>query len=369
MASGDFVNHQSWTGFTDERFGYGAMLKGFIDSMPKGVRLNDKASVQVYMGIPMACKGWYKGQHRVLFSMWETTELPSSFARYLPLYDQILVPCEHNVDVFSKHHDNVSYVPLGVDTSFWTPQPKQVADKFRFHAAGSLWRRKGLDVVVEAFNKLNLANAELHIKAAPHAKDVPAGSLGENVFLHRRWMSPEEQRDWFNQADCFVAPARGEGFGLIPLQAIALGVPTIVSVSSGQAQFANLATHRVGFKKVKADSVGLWDEPMLADVVETMEDVYRNRSYWLDKARERADKAHVFSWVASTIKLLNAIPVGKPLTNPVWETALVMVNVRAKTNIKCHIGGRDYRMTAGEVYEIPDGAYQVLFDSGDVEMV
>lgn len=363
------MNHQSWIGFTDERFGYGAMLKGFLSNTPATVKPDTKASVQVYMGVPMAWKGWWEGQHRACFTMWETTELPSSFKRYLPLFDQILVPCEHNVELFSKHHSNVAHVPLGVDTSFWVPQPRQVSDKFRFHAAGSLWRRKGLDALVTAFNKLNLADAELHIKAAPHAADVPKTSLGENVFLHRNWMGLPEQRDWFNLADCFVAPSRGEGFGLIPLQAISLGIPTICSTSSGQAQFANLATHPIGYKKVKADSVGLWDEPNMTELMGAMEDVYRNRNRWMKQAREQAVNAERFSWDNAVTKLLDAIPEGVRLSKTVWRDAMVTCTVRAKTNIRCHIGGRDYRMAAGGTYEIPDGAYQVLYDSGDVEMV
>lgn len=363
------MNYQSWVGFTDRRFGYGAMLMGFMDNVPASVRFHKHAGVIVHMGIPASFKGWWEGQHRVLFTMFETTELPSQFVRYLPLFDQVLVPCQHNVELFAGHHSNVAHVPLGVDTSFWTPQHKQVEYKFRFHAAGSLWRRKGLDVLVTAFNKLNLPDSELHIKAAPHARDVPIEPLGNNIFLHREWMSLEEQRDWFNKADCFVAPSRGEGFGLIPLQAIALGIPTILSTTSGQSQFAHLGTHRIGWKKVRADGPGFWDEPDLTELMDAMNDVYRHRYRWLQQAREQAAQTEEFSWVTATTKLLNAIPVGEKLVNPKWQSAIVTCRVKAKSNIKCHIGGADYRMVKGETYDIPDGAYQVLYDSGDVEMV
>jgi glycosyltransferase involved in cell wall biosynthesis len=229
------------------------------------------------MSVPNVKKGWLVGQHRVCFTMWETSVLDPVFVRWLGQYDQILVPCEHNVELFSQHHHDVRVVPLGVDHKFWRPQPRVVDGPFRFHAGGSLWRRKGLDVVVRAFKALNLPDAVLHIKAAPHAADTPRGGFPPNVVLHRKWMSLEEQRDWFNQADCFIAASRGEGFGLMPLQAIALGVPTIVSETSGQVQFADCAWGRVPVSKVTADTVGEWDEPDQGVLEELMMLAYRNR--------------------------------------------------------------------------------------------
>jgi hypothetical protein len=35
-----------------------------------------------------------------------------------------------------------------------------------------MWKRKGMDVLVKAFNALKLPDAELHIKAAPHASNI-----------------------------------------------------------------------------------------------------------------------------------------------------------------------------------------------------
>ena len=362
------MNLQSWTGFSDARFGYGAMLKGFVDAAPGEVTLNDKASVQVYMGVPMACKGFWSGQHRVLFSMWETTELPSSFQRYLPLFDQVLVPCEHNVEVFGRWHTDVRHVPLGVDTKFWKPMNREPNERFTFRAGGSLWRRKGLDALVKAFEALKL-DAVLEIKAAPHAKDVPSGPWPDNVKLNREWMSPNQLRAWMNQADCFVAPARGEGFGLIPLQAIALGVPTIVSDTSGQSQFAHLASHAVGCRRVKADSVGLWDEPDQGELREAMLDVFRRGEVLREKARQTAVKARFFSWENAARQLVGAIPEGHLLDNPTWETAYVNITCQVIKPVNADIGHHHYKAKPGDTITIPDGAYQVLYDAGAVKML
>lgn len=363
------MNYQSWEGFTDARFGYGAMLSGFVDHVPDGVVLNRKASVHVHMGVPFSVKQWFEGQTRVLFTMWETDELPTSFLRYLPLFDRVVVPCQHNVKLFAKHHRDVVFVPLGVDADVWKPRPSNRSGPFRFTAGGSLWRRKGLDVVVRAFNELGLPNTELHIKAAPHARDVPQQPLGDRVFLHRQWMSLEDQIRWFHDSDCFVAPARGEGFGLIPLQNIALGVPTIVSDTSGQHQFSHLATHVVSTRKVAAETVGKWDEPNLSELKRAMLDVFENRWERRAEATRRSPLVDEFSWVRAAEKLVGVLPAGKLLGAARKVVPFVEVQVRAKRAVDATIGEQRVRLVAGQVATISDGQYQVLFDAGAVELV
>lgn len=361
------MNYQSWQGFTDPNMGYGSMLKGFKDSLPKTVKLDSSASVHVHMQVPYACKGWLEGQHRVLFSMWETDVLPHKFRRWLKHFDQVIVPCEHNVELFSQFHDDVSYCPLGVDHKFWKPLGEPNNNVFRFHGGGSLWHRKGLDVLVKAFNALKLPDAELHIKAAPHAQDVPTKKLGEKIFLNREWMTPEEQRAWFNQADCYVAVSRGEGFGLMPLQAIASGIPTIISDSTGQSQFSHLAYGVVPCTKSKAETIGQWDEPNQKALEELMMDAYRNRGTIRQAAIARVPETKEFSWANATNKLLSLIPQGNLLDNPGFIRPEIQVEIQVVRKVNAHIGNEFYSLTPGETYIVPENVHDVLIDSGAVK--
>lgn len=361
------INHQHWHGFTDARFGYGSMLLGFLDHKPDDVVLDPKSTVNVHMGVPFSIKGWNKGQYRACFTMWETDVLPARFARWLDQYDEILVPCVHNIAVFQEHHPKVNYVPLGVDTEWWKPIQRNTNEVFRFQAAGSLWRRKGIDKVVEAFNKLKLKEAELHIKAAPHASDVPSGQLGDRVFLHRQWMDKEDQRNWFNSADCFVAPARGEGFGLIPLQAIALGIPTIVSDSSGQAQFAHLATSVVSSRKEKCFMGGRWDEPDLDHLIELMRFHYDNRDSLSAEARARAVEATKFSWAKASRRLADHLPPGGLLKKLDWQEPRVIFDMEVSRKCCCEVNGKRQEFMPGTVYQVTENTYDIMSAGGYVK--
>jgi glycosyltransferase involved in cell wall biosynthesis len=270
------------------------------------------------------------------------------------------------VELFSEFHNDVSYCPLGVDHKFWYPMDTKNDGVFRFQGGGSLWHRKGLDVLVKAFNALNLPDAELHIKAAPHAQDVPSQNLGDKVFLNRTWMSPIEQREWYNKADCFVAPARGEGFGLMPLQAIASGIPTIVSDSTGQAQFAHLAFGVVPCGKSKAETTGLWDEPNQKILEELMMEAYQNRGTIKQAAVARVPETKVFSWSNATRKLLSLIPEGTLLDDPDWVLPDVKVEIQVNRKVKADIGTESYSLQPGQIYVVSENVHDVLTDAGYV---
>lgn len=359
------MNFQSWQGVDDPKFGYGSMLAGFKSVLPKTVTLDNDASVWVYMNTPNGTRGFTVGQHRVSFTMWETDKLPDNFLRWLPLYDQVLVPCEHNRELFSQHHPDVRVVPLGVDNKFWSGY-SEPDGPFKFLAGGSLWFRKGLDLVVEAFRRLDLPDAELHIKAAPHARDTP-DVKHPRVVMHRNWMDDETQRNWFRQGHVFVAASRGEGFGLMPLQAISLGMPTIISDTTGQQQFSYLATGVISTIPSPAHTIGNWDEPNLDELCEQMLDHYRNWSTHQTNAVVNARSVSAWSWRKATKALLDAVPVGTLLEQPTWEPAVVTVPIKVKKKLSCDIGPTHYDFLPGVEYEVPEGVLQVLSDAKVLE--
>lgn len=359
------MNVQHWHGFTDGRFGYGSMLNGFLNHVPDGVTLDEMSNVSVHMGVPFSCKGWYEKQHRVCFTMWETSVVPIRFVRWLAQYDQILVPCKHNVETFSKHHPNVNYVPLGVDRTIWMPQQRAENKVFKFMAGGSLWERKGIDVVVKAFLKLDLPDAELHLKMAPHASDVPQDIHDPRIIFHRTWMTMGEQVEFFNSADCWVAPARGEGFGLIPLQAIACGIPTILTATSGQAQFAHLASSTVKSTLHQTRHGGVWDEPDLNDLVRLMRFHYENRSSLRVDARERAALTDQFSWEKAAQRLVEVVPKGKKLpASAKWTSPKPVVPAQVNKATTVEINGKSQRFIPGVQYEVEENVQDILYAAG-----
>ena len=341
------------------------MWHNFVRHVPNDVTLDDHADVMVNMLQPYQIDGFYKGQHRTCFTMWESTELHPRGALWLDFYDQILVPCDHNVELFSRYHKNVKKVPLGVDHKIWKATKRAENTRFRFHAGGSQWLRKGLDVVLEAFKRANL-DAELHLKPNPEAYGVPPLTLPDNVFMHRHWFTDDETIKFFNDADCYIAATRGEGFGLMPLQAMAMGVPTIVNASSGQAEFADLASIVIPHKQAPSIYGGLWDESNPDDLAEAMRQMYANHSTYKLEAVARVTKTKKWSWDKAARQLADALTVGNLLTDLVWENAILIMSMRVKRKAIGSINGKEFVYYPGQEYRVPENIYQVLSDGGYV---
>lgn len=105
--------------------------------------------------------------------------------------------------------------------------------------AAHLVRRKGVDVLLEAFAKLAPASrARLWIagdgpeRAALERSAAAVGIAERTRFLGHRSDLP----DWLEACDLFVLPSRREGLGVAALEAMARGRPVVASAVGGLAE-------------------------------------------------------------------------------------------------------------------------------------
>lgn len=362
-------NHLAVIGPNEAHYGYGKMHKSFVDALPANVSIDPAAETVVFMLQPQMVKGWFEGQHKVLMTMWETDKLPQKMAELLPAFDTVVVPCEHNRVLFAQHHPNVVVVPLGVDINIWFPRKtKRRPGPFRFLAGGSHWKRKGLDVVLAAFSQLE-GNVELHLKCKPDIIGGVPPISDPRVIIHREVMTEGQERDLYWDSDCFISMSRGEGWGLMPLQAIAAGIPTIISDTSGHRMFQHLAYSTVGTTSTpctedKFYDGGNWDEPNLDELVAAMQKAATT------KPKVQTIDKFEFTWQNSALELLKVAPAGKKLPNPVWVSSdTVTVPVKALRKIQADIGVHRIRMDKDEIQHISVNAKNVLLDAGAIMLV
>jgi glycosyltransferase involved in cell wall biosynthesis len=345
------------------------MYQSFCDALQNHVTLTPTAETVVFMMQPKMIKGWYEGQQKVLMTMWETTELPTDMKELLSQFETVIVPSEHNRQVFAQHHDNVRVVPLGIDTDLWKPRKgRRRKGPYRFLAGGSNWKRKGLDAVVAAFSQIE-GDAELHLKC----KEDIIGGVPEiadpRVVLHREVMSEIEERDLYWDMDCFVSASRGEGWGLMPLQAIAAGLPTLMTATSGHQMFQHLAyalidSTPVPCNETKLYNVGLWDEPDADDLVVKMREVMKT------KPIVQSEEAANFSWDNAARELLKVVKPGRDLGDAKWVLSdTATVQVKALKKVEADIGRHRVRMAKGETQWISVNAKTVLLEAGAIILV
>lgn len=371
MASrnGDTSQYLNLVGVNIPHVGYGKMVSGLREALDSKVVLDGNAERVVFALRPNLVKGWIVGQKPALLTMWETNWLPPEFSEYLHLFDTVVVPSLHNWELFSQHHDNVRVIPLGVDRSVWFPKERPKNDKFKLLCGGSEWYRKGLDVVLKAFLEMNLPDAELHIKIVPPYLFAPDNLNYPNVVVHNQWMTVEDEADLVRSMDGFISVSRGEGFGLMPLQAISAGVPTILSDAHGHREFSDLATHRIPTRSVPTNkgvwqNMGDWDEPEFDAIFSAIQDLYNNRERWRIKAETYASEVEAFNWDTAADQLLKVVkPTGNRVSGK-WQPLEPTCEIEVKKRVQADIGGHRIDLIPGVKHRVVLNVRDVLKASG-----
>ena len=131
---------------------------------------------------------------------------------------------------FGVPRGRVHLVPNGVD-SFFTPGSDGEGDYILY--AGTLEPRKGIDLLLDAWNAL----------APPRPRLVLCGGEGWNVRVpagveRTGYVDRATLRQLYRRCLLFVYPSRYEGFGMPPLEAMACGAAVIATRTGAIPDFA-----------------------------------------------------------------------------------------------------------------------------------
>ncbi len=128
----------------------------------------------------------------------------------------------------------------------------------RFLFVGSLIGRKGLPVLIDAWRRLQPCDAELWLAGACGVHERPL--IPELPGLRQLGRVPHaDVPRLYGQADVFVLPSLLEGFSLVMLEALASGLPIIVTPNTGGADL--LASDELG-RLIEPGSVGALAEAL-----------------------------------------------------------------------------------------------------------
>ena len=146
-------------------------------------------------------------------------------------------------------HDAV-VVPNGVDTSLFSPASRQALrnsarQKLGYSPGdvvlllvGNDWRNKGLSVLLETLSRLR----HLPLYLCVVGNDAPADFLPQVQSLQlsdRVQFFPESSEilSFYSAADIYVAPSLEDSFNLPVLEAMACGLPVVVSRHAGISEY------------------------------------------------------------------------------------------------------------------------------------
>ena len=153
--------------------------------------------------------------------------------------DKIMVPSKVAAKSFIHQgipSGKLAVVPLGVDVDRF--QPVDRSSRFRkprILFVGSIGIQKGLPRLLQAFSQLR-REAELHLVGPVESEFSSAlrGLPTDGVTFHGP-IAKEKVSDFYKNADIFCLPSIHEGFGMVVLEAMASGLPVVVSDQVGAA--------------------------------------------------------------------------------------------------------------------------------------
>ena len=130
--------------------------------------------------------------------------------------------------------ERIAQIPLWTDADFWRPgpHPREYKLPLKVLFAGGINLRKGVPFLVEAMRKLS-PHASLTLVGSldPDAKACLAGT--ESFATVVPPVSKEKLRDIYRAHDVLVLPSLGDSFGFVAMEAMACGLPVILTTHCG----------------------------------------------------------------------------------------------------------------------------------------
>jgi glycosyltransferase involved in cell wall biosynthesis len=167
------------------------------------------------------------------------TKIDVSKDKELELADVVITASELAAASYRQHVRDkpIVPIPLGVDTELFSAgnarRWESALDPFIFAFVGAGTENKGFDTVLEAMDALHHAKLNVELWVAGHlelkishrARIKVLGMLGH-----------KDLSGVLRQTHCLVLPSRFDSFGLVVLEALASGIPVIVSEMVGAKQ-------------------------------------------------------------------------------------------------------------------------------------
>ena len=214
----------------------------------------------------------------------------------VPLFDAFDFLCcntKRHHSVFQNHH-SAWYIPWGVDLNqYHAPTELESGNPIFFHSAGFSPFRKGTDLVLEAFSKMEQeASLVVHIQHPPNQHELLTPHENTpNVQWITETIPPPGA---YHLGHIYVYPSRLDGLGLSLPEAIARGLYAIVPDEAPMNEFieegVNGETIAVAKKWTREDGY-YWDmnEINVQDLTQAMD---RIAKAWKETPKRRTEIYH-----------------------------------------------------------------------------
>ncbi len=249
-----------------------------------------------------------KTEVKIANTMCESDHLAPVWADKLNAMDYVIVPNEFCKKVFiaSGVTRTIIVIPHGVDTELFSYYERPERDTFTFGILGYLdqTNRKGALELIRAFSsEFEEEDVRLVCKSSDPLFSYYNRFVDKRISVVTKNSSFQEVNEFYRSLDCFVFPSKAEGVGYPPREAMATGLPTIVTNWSGLEDIAlpsiSYPLNPTKFEKrpVFIEQDGNWALPDIQELMYQMRYIYEHQKEAREKGKVAAQYIKDnFSW-------------------------------------------------------------------------
>jgi glycosyltransferase involved in cell wall biosynthesis len=185
----------------------------------------------------------------------------------------------------------------GIDFDKFYPRKLKTHKNIRIGYLGGLDGRKNVELLVDCFEELEKTHKDIELHIGGTGKNLERFRKRKikNAFFHG-FIPDERVNEFYNSLDIFVFPSLQEGFGFMPLEAMACGIPVI-------------ACNRSSMPEVVGDA-GILVEPNKKDMIEEITKLIKDENLRKKLGRKGLKRAKQFTWencARNTLKIYEEI--------------------------------------------------------------
>lgn len=184
---------------------------------------------------------------RISLSCWDSSLVDEKTAEFHNKYaDGVFALSSFTRDAFRNAGVKV---PIhiggqGFDETLFYPAEEKDSEEFVFITVAVAQGRKGTHTLIKAFEKSlgNVKGAKLIIKSNSWGSLKDYGTKVNNIEKIYREYSREDLADLYRESDCFVLPTEGDSFALPGIEAMACGLPLVITDFGGPCDYCTYNT-------------------------------------------------------------------------------------------------------------------------------
>lgn len=270
---------------------------------------------------------------KISYSMLESTRIPNEWVKALNNnFDLVVVPDKFLINVYKSSGIKIPIfvlpVIIHIDELLNKPGKSKSNTPFVFGCSTVNYPRKNIELLINSFSKAFKNNKDvllkIHTKSNLYINDLEKIVLDTNITnieIIQKKLSWNDYLNFISSLDCYILLSKGEGFSITPREALAAGIPCILSNNTSHKTIcetsfvygvpSNISEN--AYYPVFKEYCGKHFNCKINDVIKAFHQVYNNYDIYLKKAQKGRIWVQQYTGNNLKLKYLNLIKPKKIL--------------------------------------------------------